>query len=767
MATLWRCRSVNKYFRSHSNAINISNEIRNTSIFSKKLFSTSNDSDDNPKSVEISLTNGQKVKFETGRYARFADGCATVQLGDTTIMATAVGKTKTSSPGGFAPLTVVYHQKAAALGRIPMNFLRREHGQTDGEVLTSRIIDRSIRPLFPERFNIETQIICNPIAIDGLNHADVLAINAASAALAVSDVPWNGPVAAVRMGLIKNDMIINPTKKELSQSKLNLMVTGCKNDLVIMLEGSANEIDINNFIRAIKIATKECQTLISAIEELQDLKGKPKREVPDVANPDELYNAIYTFSHAKIKEIFLNFNHDKISRDTALSNLRSEVVEKIKSDFGEEVFLKSHEIYSKISKEMFRELIFEKGTRCDGRGLENLRNISCQVDLYEPLHGSALFQRGQTQVLCTVALDSPNSAMKLDRISILTSGLKEKNFFLHYTFPPFATNEVGRTGMSGRREIGHGTLAERALQAVIPDDHPFTIRLTSEVLESNGSSSMATVCGGSLALMDAGVAIKRPVAGVAMGLITKYSDNKILDYRILTDLLGIEDYLGDMDFKVAGTSKGITAVQADIKISGLPSKLLVQVINQAEKAKQQILDKMNDTISEVRKSKKCWPVMEKIKIPPHKRFKLIGFGGSNIKRIELETGVELSEDSDNQFNIFAVNQDAMNEAKEQIEKVLTIDSEPILEFGGVYTAKIVEIKDSGVLVTLYPSMSPALIVNSQLDQKKIHHPSALNLEVGQEILVKYFGRDPVSGTMRLSRKILQGPASEVARNFNN
>lgn len=334
-------------------------------------------------------------------------------------MATAVGKSK-SSPVSFAPLTVVYHQKAAALGRIPTNFLRRDYGQSETEVLTSRLVDRSIRPLFAENFNVETQVICTPLSLDGIHHADTLAINAASAALAVSDIPWNGPIGAVRVGLIKNDLILNPSKKELAESKLNLVVTGGKNEFVIMLEGSANEIDKNNFMRACKFATRECGKIISAIDDLRVLSGKPKRVLPIVDDVEEIKDAIRIISESKIRDIFTNPKHDKISRDTALSNLRAEIIEKIKADFGEDSFLKAHELFSKLSKDIFRTLIFESNYRCDGRGLTDLRNISCQVNLYNPLHGSALFQRGQTQVLCTVALDSPNSAMKLDRIAILT-----------------------------------------------------------------------------------------------------------------------------------------------------------------------------------------------------------------------------------------------------------------------------------------------------------------------------------------------------------
>jgi polyribonucleotide nucleotidyltransferase len=420
--------------------------------------------------------------------------------------------------------------------------------------------------------------------------------------------------------------------------------------------------------------------------------------------------------------------------------------------------------------EVFRDSIFQENRRCDGRDLDDLRNISCQVDLFPPLHGSSLFTRGQTQVLCSVTLDSRDSALKLDTLSALDAGVKAKNFFLHYEFPPYATGEIGRVGMVNRRELGHGALAERGLLAVLPENYPFTIRLNSEVLESNGSSSMATVCAGSMALMDAGVPISAPAAGVAIGLVTKYEgdDTKhIEDYRILTDQLGIEDYMGDMDMKVAGTKKGVTSIQTDIKIPGLPLKIVNESLQKATDAKAKIIDLMNGCIGSPRKEKKeSWPVSEKVTIEPHQRPKLLGPGGIYLKQLYLETGVQLNQTEENCFEMFAPSQSAMDEAKEYIERLMEKERVPDLEFGGIYTAKIVEIRDIGVMVTLYPSMPPALLHNSQLDQRKVAHPSALGLNVNDELQVKYFGRDPVSGLMRLSRKVLQSPASAVVRNLD-
>ncbi|XP_050543461.1 polyribonucleotide nucleotidyltransferase 1, mitochondrial [Daktulosphaira vitifoliae] len=721
--------------------------------------------------VEFSERNS--LKISGGKYARLSDGCAVVSLGDTSVMATIVSKSQKPSSSNFLPLTVDYRQKAAAAGRIPTNYLRRELSISEHEVLTSRLIDRSLRPLFPSSYYFDTQVICNLLAVDGVNHPDILGINAASAALALSDIPWNGPVGAVRVGLCDNNLIVNPTRRELSSSILNLVVVAAAHNLVIMLEGSANNALQQDVLKAIKFGVKECQHVINGINTLQKEYGKTKRKY-ELKNIDDtngnLEVAINSLCETKLREIFTNFTHDKMSRDNAVRDVKTEVIEKLKSEFENLNFELCSIIFDKIIKKIFRSLIFENDVRCDGRKLDELRNISCEVDLYKPLHGSALFQRGQTQVFCTVALDSLESTLKLDPMSILTSGINEKNFFLHYEFPPYATNEIGRSSPFMRREIGHGALAERGLRPIVPENFSFTIRLTSEVLESNGSSSMASVCGGSLALMDAGVPISEPAAGVAIGLIAEYDQENIQnikDYRILTDILGIEDYLGDMDFKLAGTKKGITALQADIKIPGLPLKIVMEAIQAATDAKKAIINIMNETLQSFRKSEKDnWPVTEKLNVPVHKRGKLMGPGGINLKRILLETGAQISSDMESgDFTIFAPNQEALNEAKEIINKLMEEQAEPQLEFGAIYKAKIVEIREIGIMVTLYSTMQPALVHNSQLDQRKIKHPSALGMEVGQDIQVKYFGRDPVSGNMRLSRKVLQGPTSGVTRNI--
>lgn len=604
------------------------------------------------------------------------------------------------------------------------------------------------------------------LAMDGTNLPETVAINAASAALALSDVPWNGPVGAVRLGQIDNELIINPTRKELEKSVLNLIVTATSSNLVVMLEGSASDILQQDLLKAIKLGTKEAQQIVRGIEKLQKDHGKMKREY-EIQPPLEqnIVDTIKILSSMKIREILSDFTHDKTSRDNAISDLRQTVLNQFR-DTNIDV-TRLQDCFNENLKQIFREMIFETDTRCDGRHLDQLRDISCQVSLYEPLHGSAVFQRGQTQVLCTVAFDSPDSALRVDTLTMLTSGIKEKSFFLHYEFPPYATGEVGRTGAPGRREAGHGALAERGLLPVVPQ-LPYTVRLTAEVLESNGSSSMASVCGGSLALMDAGVPLGGPAAGVAVGLVSKADENgHMADYRILTDLLGIEDYMGDMDFKVAGTKKGITALQADIKLAGLPLRVVMEAVQRACDAKAKIIDIMNQCLDAPRQGlKENMPVIEEIEVEAHKRPKLHGLGGSNLKKLYVETGVQVTPVDETKYSVFAPSRPAMDEARSRMASWLTSERTPELEFGAIYKARVVEVRDIGVLVTLYPGMSPALVHNTQLDHRKIMHPSVLGLEVGSEIQVKYFGRDPVSGQVRLSKKVLSSPPPAVVRNLD-
>uniref|UniRef100_A0A3P8UFJ3 polyribonucleotide nucleotidyltransferase n=1 Tax=Cynoglossus semilaevis TaxID=244447 RepID=A0A3P8UFJ3_CYNSE len=688
--------------------------------------------------------------------ARFADGSAVVQLGDTSVMATAVSRTK-PSPSQFMPLVVDYRQKAAAAGRIPTNYLRRELGTTDREILTSRLIDRSIRPLFPSGYFYDTQIACNLLAVDGVNDPDVLAINAASAALSLSDIPWNGPIGAVRVGFLDGQPLINPTRAEMSSSSLNLIVAGAPSSQVVMIEAS--------------VGVKHTQKIIQTIQQLaREQKVTKRTPVKIFTAPPAMVEQVRQLASQRVYAVLTDHTHDKITRDEAINEVRLETEEVLKEKFPQAEPFEVMESFNVVVKDIFRSLVLNEYRRCDGRELTAVRNISCDVDLFQPLHGSALFQRGQTQVLCSVTFDSLESSVKADIITTALSGVKDKNFMLHYEFPPYATNEIGRMGGMNRRELGHGALAEKALRPVIPTDFPFTIRVTAEVLESNGSSSMASACGGSLALMDAGVPISSPVAGVAIGLISKTSEDKpteIQDYRILTDILGIEDYLGDMDFKLAGTAKGITALQADVKIPGLPLKVVMEAISEASVAKKEILGIMNSCIAQPRKSRKeNGPVVENVRVPVSKRARFVGPGGYNLRRLQAKTGVTISQVDEETFSVFAPSPGAMHEAQEFISDICKDDQEQQLEFGAVYTATITEMRDSGVMVKLYPNMSAVLLHNSQLDHKRIKHPSALGLEVGQQIQVKYFGRDPTDGRMRLSRKVLSSPAATLVKTIS-
>uniref|UniRef100_A0A674PFI7 polyribonucleotide nucleotidyltransferase n=1 Tax=Takifugu rubripes TaxID=31033 RepID=A0A674PFI7_TAKRU len=692
------------------------------------------------------------------------------KLGETSVMVTAVSKTKPSS-SQFMPLVVDYRQKAAAAGRIPTNYLRRELGTTDNEILTSRLIDRSIRPLFPPGYFYDTQVICNLLAVDGVNDPDVLAINAASAALALSDIPWNGPVGAVRVGLADGELLINPTRAEMSSSTLNLVVAGGPSSQVVMIEASAENVLQQDFCHAVKVGIKHTQQIIHAIQQLaREQKITKRTPVKLFSVPADMVEHVRQVASESIYAVFTDSTHDKISRDEAINKVRLETEENIKDRYPQAEPFEVIESFNTVCKEIFRNLVLNEYRRCDGRELTALRNISCEVDLFKPLHGSALFQRGQTQV-CRYNQVRGNESSK-DEIEneYLVFGIKDKNFMLHYEFPPYATNETGKVAGLNRRELGHGALAEKALRSVIPKEFPFTIRVTAEVLESNGSSSMASVCGGSLALMDAGVPISSAVAGVAVGLISKANPAKlseIQDYRLLTDILGIEDYLGDMDFKLAGTNKGITALQADVKIPGLPLKLVMEAIQQATVAKREILGIMNKCIAKPRANRKeNGPVIENVRVPISKRALFVGPGGYNLRRLQAQTGVTINQVDEETFSVFAPTPGAMNEVLASISEISKDDQEQQLDFGAIYTATIIEIRDIGVMVKLYPNMSAVLLHNSQLDHKRIKHPSALGFEVGQQIQVKYFGRDPTDGRMRLSRKVLQSPVATVVKTLS-
>lgn len=725
------------------------------------------------KLTKVVTASTKGIAFETASLARFSDGACICSLGDTSVLVTAVSEIKKTPQGAksFVPLTVDYRQKAAAAGRIPMTHLRRDIGITERETLTGRMIDRSIRPMFTKGFTTETQLICNLLAVDGINDPEVLAINGASASLAISDIPWNGPVGAVRMGLIGERTVANPTRKELEESRMNLVVAANQLGNVMMLDGSSREpILMPDMMKVIKNAIKECRLVIDSIKKLQKAQGKVKRAVDLSHLPTtEQREFVSSFVREKLEIILSTYSLDKQARGEAIDLIRVDLLEAAKQKYPDVDTSTWEEAFVYSIRDTYTALLLKSGIRCDGRQLSELRPIDCKINLHKPLHGSALFQRGQTQVFCSTTFDSPDAAFRTDSLTSIVSGIKEKNFMLHYEFPPFATNEVGRVGtMPGRREIGHGALAEKSIRPIVPEDHEMTIRLNCEVLESNGSSSMASVSAGSLALMDAGVKLKEHVAGVAMGLISKDNvvdqDNSL----VLTDISGFEDFFGDMDFKIAGTKKGLTALQLDVKpMNGVPSTVLFQAIKQAHMARAEIIAKMEAVISLPKTEQRDnHPVIKTIQIPMHKISTFIGFGGSNLKKLMATIGVRVSSQADSvdKFVVFAPNKDAMDEAEEYIKTIMDKQKEPELVFNGIYDATIVEIRPNGVMVTLYDSMRPTLLNLSQLDIRHVEHPSALNLEVGQQIQVKYFGRDPATGHMRLSRKsLLMSGVSRIYR----
>ena len=508
-----------------------------------------------------------------------------------------------------------------------------------------------------------------------------------------------------------------------------------------MLEGDARNVSHKIFLQCIEVGLEHCATIARNIDGLALTYGKTKATITPT-DTSEIVEKVKMLTKGRLRGVFTDSSLDKLARDKQIFSIRDETVTNLISKNDQ---LGSHNIsdaFNTVSKDIVRDLIFDEDHRVDGRTLGQVRPISCDVNMYNPLHGSAVFQRGQTQVLCTVTLDSLHSALKLDPMSVITGGLKEKNFLLHYEFPSYATGDVRSTGGGGanRRETGHGALAERALRQVVPEDNQWTVRLTSEVLESNGSSSMASVCGGTLALLDAGIHLTDRLSGVAMGLMTRGGDT-----RVLTDIIGMEDYMGDMDFKFAGSRSGVCAVQADVKIAGISLDIIKESVERGMEANHHILDIMEKCIKTPRTSKSSWPVSKLIQVPAHKRGKLVGPGGLNIKRITGDTGVQLHPEEDGGWTMFAPSQEAMSEAEAMIEALLAEEKAMELEFGAVYTGKIVEMLDRGVMLSLGPGLEPMLCHNSQLDARRISHPSALGLELGQEIQVKYYGRDPVSG----------------------
>jgi polyribonucleotide nucleotidyltransferase len=687
---------------------------------------------------------GRDLVIETGKVAKQAGGAVTVQYGETVILATVVVSDEPRDQDWF-PLFVEYREKAYAAGKIPGGFFKREGRPMEKEVLSARLVDRPIRPLFPEGYRNEVQVVISVLSTDQENDADVLGMIGASAALSISDAPFDGPIAAVRVGRMGDEIVINPTFSQLEDSDLDLVVAGT-GESIVMFEGRAKEVPEEIILKALSKAKPALKQLIEVQNELVSQCGKPKRTFQPAAADQGLEDAVREQVGDRMSQI--NTTEAKEDRKKLLIELREEVIEKLSERFPEqEAAIKA--VIEEIEKTDMRRRIITDGKRVDGRRLDEIRPLSCQVSVLPRTHGSALFTRGQTQSLAVTTLGTKMDEQKIDALQ----GESWKSYMLHYNFPPFSVGEVRPIRGPGRREIGHGALAERAIQTVIPTDEsfPYTIRIVSDILESNGSSSMATVCAGSLSLMDAGVPVKSGVAGVAIGLIQE-NDQAAL----LTDILGIEDHLGDMDMKVTGTRQGITAVQMDLKISGIGEDVLTQALERARTARSAILDVMEQTIPEPRKELSPYaPRIISLKIDPEKIGAVIGPGGKIIRKITEETGAQIDIDDDGTVTIASTDPEGGPRAAEII-KELTAE----VEEGAIYTGKVVKITDFGAFVEILPGRDGLLHI-SQLEHHRVDKVQDV-VKVGDEVKVKVLEVDSDSGKIRLSRKALleRGPGQK-------
>jgi len=687
---------------------------------------------------------GRQLIFETGQIARQSDGAVLVKYGDTYVLATVVADEKRSEGLDFFPLTIDYQEKAYAAGKIPGGFFKREGKPTEKEVLTSRLIDRPIRPLFPKDFYQETQGIVSVLSFGDENVADLLGIIGMSAAIHISDIPFNGPAAAVRIGMKDGEFIVNPTLVESEELELNLVVAGTQ-EAVIMVEGGGSEIGEETLMKAIELAHENIREFTRIQDELRQKVGKEKKPLTPSPEYPELTREIRDFVSAKIRSAIRI--PGKQRRQEALDAILEEALKEFNSEAISEKYLDNAKIdlkrlitniFEDYEKEIVRTMIVSEGIRADGRKTDEIRNISCHVGLLPRAHGSGLFIRGDTQALVVTTLGTQDDEQKVETLE----GDSFKSFMLHYNFPPFSVGEVKPLRSPGRREIGHGALAERALKYVIPgkDKFPYTIRIVSDILESNGSSSMATVCGATLSLLDAGVPIKDPVAGIAMGLI--HEGNKDI---VLTDILGLEDHLGDMDFKVAGTEKGITAFQMDVKIGGVSSEVLRNALEQARRGRLFILQKIKEAIAEPRRELSPYaPRIYKMHIKQDKIREVIGTGGKVIRGIIEQTGVKIDISDSGEVNIASSDSQS---AQKAIEIIRGIVEEA--EVGKIYLGKVKRITDFGAFVEILPGTDGLLHI-SQISEKRIAKVTD-ELRIGDEVLVKVIEIDN-QGKIRLSRR---------------
>jgi len=691
------------------------------------------------------------IQFSTGSIGNLANGAVIVTVGETNLMVTAC-VAQTMKPGqDFFPLTVDYREKYAAAGRFPGGYFKREGRPTEKEILTSRLCDRPCRPLFPEGFLNEVQIIGQLLSADQLNEADIPMVNGASAALAISDIPWNGPIACVRVGLIDGQFVANPTIEQMFQSRLDLIYVGTEKDM-LMIEGSADQLPEDEFIKALEFGHTAIQPILAAIKDLVAQCGKPKSVFPLVGATPEA-RAIIERVVPTDRIVAAIFGKEKAARSAGIKLLKEEAKAALTAELGADKFtdVDLNVVFEDLQYKAYRKNVLEKGVRADGRGQKDIRPLSAEVGVLPRVHGSALFQRGDTQNIALTTLGPTKEAQEMDG---LTGGATSKSFILHYNFPPFSVGETGRFTGPGRREIGHGALAERSLVPVLPpeDVFPYSIRVTSEIMSSNGSTSMASICGGCLSLMDAGVPIVAPVAGISCGLMTENAaDGSIAKWITITDILGEEDHFGDMDFKLAGTTKGITGFQLDLKINGLPFEIAKTAIHQAHDARIEILKVMLAALPAPRAGlSKYAPRIQTIQIDPEKIGLLIGPGGKTIRRITETTGaqIDIAEDDSGKVYIYSNNAEAMNRAVQEIDALCGGGAQ--IEIGKIYTGRVTGTKEFGAFVECLPGKE-GLVHISELADFRVRRTEDV-VKVGDSITVKCVGIDERSGKVRLSRR---------------
>lgn len=695
---------------------------------------------------------GRKLTVEIGELAKQAHGAVLVRYGDTVILSTAVVSKNANILSDFFPLMVLYQEKLYSVGKIPGGFIKREGRPTDNATLAARMIDRPMRPMFPHNFRNEVQIVNTVLSVDQDNSPELAAMFGSSLATSISKIPFDGPIAGVKVGRVNGEFIINPTAEQLELTDIELTVAGTK-EAINMVESGSKEVSESDMLEALMFGHDAVKELCEFQEKIIAEIGQPKMEYEVLEITEELKNEVRSLSEEKLNKAMRIL--DKIEKYEAIDKVKEDVVAKyeeensnLKDDELKELITKVKLVLEEIEYEIFRQIVVKEKTRADGRAMDEIRPLSTDIDLLPRTHGSALFTRGQTQALGVVTLGALGEHQILDGLSLEA----EKRFMLHYNFPQFSVGETGRYGAPGRREIGHGALGERALAQVIPseEEFPYTIRVVSEILESNGSSSQASICAGCMALMAAGVPIKAPVAGIAMGLITNEDD-----YTILTDIQGMEDHLGDMDFKVAGTRKGICALQMDIKIKGITKEILAKALEQAKKARMQILDVIEAQIPEPRKEvSKYAPKTMTFTINPNKIKDVIGKGGEMITKIILEASnvtavtdvnaVKVDLEDDGRVIIYHSDKEIIEKTAQMIKDIVRE-----VEDGKVYNGKVVKVEDFGCFVELWPGCE-GLVHVSHLDEKRVEKPSDV-VKVGDEIIVKSLGYDK-KGRLNLSRK---------------